>query len=129
VAGAAQAPTAKKPASVTGEWKVKDNAMDLEVGTIASSELKSVNVLIRMKKDEKPDYPVVLKALLKFNDRVLSESAPLTLLTKAPKAFAVGDEDQATAKASPTPSVNAPASPKANSTPSANAQPAATQEP
>jgi photosystem II stability/assembly factor-like uncharacterized protein len=129
VAGAAQAPTAKKPASVTGEWKVKDNAMDLEVGTIASSELKSVNVLIRMKKDEKPDYPVVLKALLKFNDRILSESAPLTLLTKAPKAFAVGDEDQATAKASPTPSVNAPASPKANSTPSANAQPAATQEP
>ncbi len=111
----AQPPAAKKPAGVTGEWKMKDNAMDLEVGTIASSELKSVNVLIRMKKDAKPDYPVVLKALIKVEDRVLSEAAPLTLLTGPPKALTGGDDSQsATKKSTPI---------------AANAQPSPTEEP
>ena len=131
------APMEKKPASVVGEWKMKDNAMDLEVGTIASSELKSVNVLIRMKKDAKPDYPVVLKALLKVNDRVLSEAVPVTLLTKAPKPLAVEDEDQVTIiKKSPTPVAHAQLTPtedqatlKKNPTPAANAQPSPTEEP
>jgi hypothetical protein len=92
---------------VTGEWKLKDNAMVLEVGTIANSELKSVNVQIQLKKGEKPDYPVVLKALLKFNDRVLSEAAPLTLLTKPPKVSPEGVEAQATPAKIPTPAAHA----------------------
>jgi len=115
VVGAPPPAPPKKPASVTGEWKMKDNSMVLEVGTIASSELKSLNALIRMKKDEKPDYPVVLKALLKVNDRVLSESAPVTLLSRAPKALAEEGADSST--------------PKNNATPAANVQPSPTEEP
>ena len=150
----AAAPVVKKPAAVAGEWKMKDNAMDMEIGTISSSELKAVNVMIRMKKDEKPDYPVVLKALLKANDRVLSESAPLTLLTKPPKAPVEDEGNTLTAQASPnpvttihpkptsianaqprsTPTANATSSTpvtkaQSNPTPTANAQPSPTEEP
>ena len=84
--------------------------MDLEVGTISSSEIKSVNVQIQVKNGEKPDYPVVLKALLKFNDRVLSEAAPLTIQAKPPKAITGGDEAQAAPTKIPTPSANAQSS-------------------
>jgi hypothetical protein len=146
MAGAvSSAPVIKKPAAVAGEWKMKDNAMDMEIGTISSSELKAVNVMIRMKKDEKPDYPVVLKALLKANDRVLSESAPLTLLTKPPKAPVEDEGNTLTAQASPLPVTtiqpkptlvpiaqphsNPVANVQADPTPTANAQPSPTEEP
>jgi photosystem II stability/assembly factor-like uncharacterized protein len=125
------APAVKKPAAVSGDWKMKDNAMDMEIGTISSSELKAVNVMIRMKKDEKPDYPVVLKALLKANDRVLSESAPLTLLTKPPKPLVEDEGNTVTAQASPNPVTKIQPKPTfvktaTSSTPAMNVQPQST---
>jgi len=68
------------PVAVTGAWKMKDNNLDWEIGTVASSEMKTVTIILQEKKGEKKEYPVVLKALLKSSDRVLTEAAPVTLI-------------------------------------------------
>ena len=76
--------TVHAASAVAGAWKMKDNNLDWEIGTVASSEMKTVTVLLREKKDEKKSYPVVLKAVLKSNDQVLTEASPVTLLAVDP---------------------------------------------
>jgi hypothetical protein len=72
--------------AVAGTWKMNDHNLDWEVGTVASSEIMAVTVLLENKKNEKKDYPLVLKAVLKSNDKVVSEALPVTLLASEPKA-------------------------------------------
>lgn len=73
------------PVPVTGTWKLKDNAMEWEIGNISSSELKSITVLLQDKKGEKKEYPVILKGVLKSTDKVIAEAAPVTLVASEPK--------------------------------------------
>ena len=60
--------------------------MEWEIGNIASSEIKTVNILLQDKKGEKKEYPVVLKGVLKSTDKVIAEAAPVTLISSEPKS-------------------------------------------
>ena len=73
------------PTAVSGAWKIKDNILQWEIGTVASSEVKTITVLLQEKKNEKKDFPVLLKAVLKSTDKLLTEALPVTLLS-APSA-------------------------------------------
>lgn len=64
---------------VFAAWKMKDGSMVLEIGAVASSEIKTLTVTLQEKKGEKKEYPVTLKAILKSTDRVIAESSPVTL--------------------------------------------------
>ncbi|HEY5037600.1 MAG TPA: YCF48-related protein, partial [bacterium] len=59
---------ARSTSSVMGSWKVKDGNLDWEVGSVSSSEIKTVTVLLQEKNGEKKEYPVLLKAVLKSMD-------------------------------------------------------------
>ncbi len=72
--------------AVTGTWKVKDNRLQLEIGAVSASELKTITVLLQEKKGEKKEVPAVLRAQLKSNDQVMMEAAPVTLLSPEPSA-------------------------------------------
>lgn len=78
------AETGKTTTTMTGGWKMKDDRLEWEIGNIAASENKSLSFLLREKKGEKKNLPVVIKAVLKSTDKVVSEAAPVTLL-EAPK--------------------------------------------
>jgi photosystem II stability/assembly factor-like uncharacterized protein len=85
-AATASTPQAKAPVSspVTGSWTMKDGNLVWELGTITSSESKTVTVLLSSKKSEKKEYPVVLNASLKTVDRSIADAAPLTMLVSEP---------------------------------------------
>ena len=68
-----------------GTFKMKDNNMEWEIGNIASSEMKTITVLLEDKKGEKKEYPVILKGVLKSTDKVIAEAAPVTLISSEPK--------------------------------------------
>jgi hypothetical protein len=70
--------------AVGGNWKMKDNNLVWEVGTVSASEMKSLTVMLKIKEKDKADYPVVLKPVLKSVDRVISEAAPMTMLVTEP---------------------------------------------
>jgi photosystem II stability/assembly factor-like uncharacterized protein len=81
-ASSAALTSASKP--VTGTWKMRDDELEWEVGTVAASEMKSLTIYLGVNKKEKPEYPVVLKADLKSGEKVLTEASPVTLLKAAP---------------------------------------------
>src|SRR5665213_2092159 len=85
-AATASTPQAKAPVSspVAGSWTMKDGNLIWELGTITSSESKTVTVLLSSKKGEKKEYPVVLNASLKTVDRSIADAAPLTMLVSEP---------------------------------------------
>jgi photosystem II stability/assembly factor-like uncharacterized protein len=103
---AVSSPTPSSGTSVgsaaSGEWKMKDNNLEWEVGNISASEVKTVTFLLRSKKGEKKDYPVLLKAVLKSTDKVMQESAPVTLIAAEPKA------ENHLASTTPTPAAGKP---------------------
>ena len=74
----------KTATAVSGSWKMKDNTLVWEIGTVAPSEMKTVTVLIHDKKNEKKEFPVILKAVLRSVDKITSEAAPVTLLRSDP---------------------------------------------
>jgi hypothetical protein len=59
---------------------MQDDRLEWEMGSMAVGEYKSLSILLREKKGEKYDPPVVFKAQLRANDKVVSEAAPLTLI-------------------------------------------------
>jgi hypothetical protein len=69
-----------KPVPLGGSWKMKDGRLEWEVGNMAVGEYKSLSILVREKTGEKEELPVVFKAQLKVEDKVVSEAAPLTLI-------------------------------------------------
>ena len=77
--------SAKTATVVTGSWKMKGDDLEWEIGNLATSELKTVTVLLQEKKGEKKEYPVLLKAFLVSIDKVMAEAAPVTLLAAEPK--------------------------------------------
>ncbi len=78
-------PPDKVASTVTGTWTIKDNVLDWEIGTILTSELKTLTVPLQLKKGEKKEYPVVLRAVLKTNnDKVIAEAVPVTMMTEPP---------------------------------------------
>jgi photosystem II stability/assembly factor-like uncharacterized protein len=97
-------PKLKAAVPIAGTWVMKDNAMQLELGTIVTSELKTIAVQIESKKGEKKDYPVILKAVLKTQDRVVSEAEPLTLISKASAEPSLKDKPAVTPSTTPQPS-------------------------
>jgi photosystem II stability/assembly factor-like uncharacterized protein len=70
--------------AVGGTWKMKDGNLVWEVGTVAATEMKTLTVMLKKRDQEKADYPVLLKPVLKAVDRVVAEAAPLTLLASEP---------------------------------------------
>jgi hypothetical protein len=64
---------------------MKDNNLEWEIGNISSSEMKTITFLLQNKKGEKKDYPVLLKAVLKSTDKVMTQAAPVTLIASEPK--------------------------------------------
>jgi photosystem II stability/assembly factor-like uncharacterized protein len=75
----------KTATGVTGSWKMKGDDLEWEIGNLATSELKTVTVLLQEKKGEKKEYPVLLKAFLVSIDKVLAEASPVTLLASEPE--------------------------------------------
>lgn len=71
--------------AVTGEWKLKDGNVEWEIGNISASEIKTVTVLLQNKKGEKKEYPVLLKAVLKSLDKVMSEASAVTMIPSEAK--------------------------------------------
>ncbi len=63
---------------------MKGDDLEWEIGNLATSELKTVTVLLQEKKGEKKEYPVLLKAFLVSIDKVLAEAAPVTLIASEP---------------------------------------------
>jgi photosystem II stability/assembly factor-like uncharacterized protein len=78
--GPVRAEFAGKPMPLGGSWKIQDDRLEWEVGNMAVGEYKSLSILVREKKGEKYEPPVVFKAQLRSNDKVVSEAAPLTLI-------------------------------------------------
>ncbi len=115
-AGSLTTPSASSRAASTASsaavsWTVKDNNLEGEIGNIASSELKTVTVLLQDKKGEKKEYPVILKAVLKSTDKTIAEAAPVTLMASEPKPGAQAAPANPTATVAPAP----PAKPTASS--------------
>ncbi len=77
----ASALTASAP---SGNWEMKDGAMDWELGSLPASALKTITVQLSSKKGEKKEYPVVLNASLKTVDRTVADALPVTLLAAEP---------------------------------------------
>ncbi len=78
-------PQDKVASTVAGTWTLKDNVLDWEIGTVLTSELKTLTIPLQTKKGEKKVYPVVLRAILKTNnDKVIAEAVPVTMLTEPP---------------------------------------------
>ena len=84
--GAPTSQAAKMAAPVSGNWKVKDNNIIWDIGTVAASEMKSITLQLQSKKGEKKEFPVVLKAVLRALDRDLAEAAPVTVMASEPPA-------------------------------------------
>lgn len=81
-----------KPVPLIGSWKMKDDRLEWEVGNMAVGEYKSISILIREKKGEKAELPVVFKGQIRSSDKVVSEAAPLTILqAPASNAFPTPD--------------------------------------
>jgi photosystem II stability/assembly factor-like uncharacterized protein len=70
---------------VSGTWMMKDGNLLWELGTITSSESKTITILLVSKKGEKKEYPVVLNASLKTVDQTVTDAAPVTMLVSEPK--------------------------------------------
>jgi photosystem II stability/assembly factor-like uncharacterized protein len=70
--------------AVTGDWKMKDGNLVWEIGTVTTSESKTIKILLASKKGEKKEYPVVLNASLKTVDRTIADAAPVTMLVSEP---------------------------------------------
>jgi photosystem II stability/assembly factor-like uncharacterized protein len=85
--------SSKTAGVVIGSWKMKGDDLEWEIGNVASSELKTVTVLLQEKKGEKKEYPVLLKAFLVSIDKVLAEAAPVTLLASEPTENATPDSE------------------------------------
>ncbi len=77
--------SASTASAVTGNWTMKDNNLEWEIGNISSSEIKTITVLLQDKKGEQKEYPVLLKAVLKSTDKVIAEAVPVTLIASEPK--------------------------------------------
>ncbi len=71
--------------SVSGNWTMKDGSLVWEIGTVTTAEQKNITVLLVSKKGEKKEYPVVLNASLKTEDRTIVDAVPVTLIASEPK--------------------------------------------
>jgi hypothetical protein len=80
---------------------MKDNNLVWEIGTVTSSELKSLTILLQDKKGEKKEYPVLLKAVLSAADKVVAEATPVTVL--ASEKSAVQTQETPTSQNAPLP--------------------------
>jgi hypothetical protein len=76
--------TAAASNAVAGTWQMKDGNLVWEIGTITTSESKTITVLLASKKGEKKEYPVVLNASLKTVDRTIADAAPVTMMASEP---------------------------------------------
>ena len=63
---------------------MKDRNLVWEIGTVMTSESKTITILLASKKGEKKEYPVVLNASLKTVDRTIADAAPVTMLASEP---------------------------------------------
>lgn len=103
----------RQAAPVSGTWAMKDGKLQWEIGTVASAEMKKLTILLQEKKGEKREYPALLKADLRFNDKVIAEAAPVTLTAPAAPSPAKSPAPKAVSgvppAASPVPSPVTPA--------------------
>jgi photosystem II stability/assembly factor-like uncharacterized protein len=100
VPGPSAAPKASR--SIGGTWTVKDGYLKWEVGSISSSELKSLTIRLQEKEKEKKQFPVVLKAVLKSGDKTFAEALPVTLISEADSADTPGSSQPSLSTNTPT---------------------------
>jgi photosystem II stability/assembly factor-like uncharacterized protein len=93
------------PTALTQGWKVNGDKVDWDLGTMASSEIKTLSLQFAVPKDWDPQKSPVFKAALKSQDQDVADAAPVTL----PMAPSV--------KSSPTPASAASMSAGANASP------------
>ncbi len=104
-AGTTLAPSA--PTALTTGWKLNGDKVDWDLGTVASSEIKTLTLQFEVPKDWDPKKSPIFNAALKSQDQDVADAAPVTLLlapsvksTPTPVLTAVPGS---TANASPTP--------------------------
>jgi len=103
-AGTTLAPSA--PTALTTGWKLNGDKVDWDLGTVASSEIKTLSLQFEVPKDWDPQKSPVFKAALKSQDQDVADAAPVTL----PMAPSV--------KSTPTPAAATPGpTPLATGTP------------
>lgn len=103
--------TSRTGSMVSGAWKLNGDQLEWEIGTVSSSEIKTLTVLIQNKKGEKKEYPVLLEAVLKSTDKVIAEAESVTLIAAESKAGATPTQATPSPKDTPPPA-NSPADSK-----------------
>ncbi len=98
----ASAASAHTTSSVSAPAKMNGSNIEVEIGTVNASEMKTVTILLDSKKNEKKEYPVILKAVLKSADRVISEAIPLTLIAAEPTVIPTNVATPSMANATPS---------------------------
>jgi hypothetical protein len=67
------------PTALTLGWKLNGDKVDWDLGTVASSEIKTLSLQFEVPKDWDPQKSPVFKAALKSQDQDVADAAPVTL--------------------------------------------------
>jgi hypothetical protein len=91
------------PSALTSGWKMDGNNVVWDLGTVASSEIKTLSLQFEVPKTWDVKKSAVFKAALKFQDQDVADAEPVTMLS-APAPLGSPTPALSAVTATPTPS-------------------------